>query len=667
MPLLESTGRRGKEATIPLSVVLGWLLAGLANVTLAATSPVSAGLRRAVALSHAVDLGRHLGFGLTSAFAIWAFRRHFPGTPLAGWAALLVLAISLGALILPTDLEGLAERSAEAWQLSEGLVLGAIVIAIGSAVPLLAALTRPRPLGPGRASRLWAAARRLAALGVGLLAFWLNVTTSTGSNPSAHLYLSWASAVCAAHVLPTLELKALAFANPRRGAVVALLSAWALWALFGPHANGVMIQIARRPSSLHLAALFHTDGGLDTVEAALAARAGPFFARRDELPATAPTARPRPPAPPIVIFFSVDSLRADVLSDAENSRFMPELVGLMHQGTAFSNARAPGSMTKYTLASISSGRYFSQQNWGAGSSHWPTLDTSVHFATLLGRAGIFTAAFPATSWLENGTGIMRGFEHSDWTGDTPGREQHWVGGDHLTRELIGVLEREAARPGFYWVHYLDSHEPFSKGGRAGKKFDRYLRALRVVDGYLGQLRAAVTRLALDERLLWVVMSDHGEAFGEHGSAFHGSTVYDELLRVPLVVKGPGVPVREVGAAVSLIDLGPTVLDWFGLPTPASFMGESLVPFLLGQSRAFRRPIVAETRLKQSMLFDDRRKVIRDLRRRTLEIYDLERDPGELANLSDDVDTDQEEHVLLLRSFFQVHTYRENGYRVPYVK
>ena len=386
------------------------------------------------------------------------------------------------------------------------------------------------------------------------------------------------------------------------------------------------------------------------------------------LAAIAPTRRSAAAGAPIVIFFSIDSLRADIPSDARHSKYMPNLVELMNQGTTFTNARAPGSMTKYTLAGISSGRYFSQQNWGSvGKSHWPTEDRSVHVASVLSPAGVFTAAFPAARWLQNGPGVLRGFELNDWSGDDRGRGEHWVGGEALTQQLIAQLERQAARPGFYWVHHLDSHSPFQKGGRRGKPFDRYLKALRVVDGYLGQVRAAVTRLGLDERVLWFVMSDHGEAFGEHDAQFHGGSLYDELVRVPLVAKGPGVPSREVDVPVSLIDLGPTVLDWFGLETPASFMGESLVPFLAGQSRKFSRPIVAETRLKQAMVFADGRKVIRDLRRSTLELYDLRNDPGELVNLSDDIDVDQEEHVLLMRSFFQVHTYRENGYRVPYVK
>jgi arylsulfatase A-like enzyme len=282
---------------------------------------------------------------------------------------------------------------------------------------------------------------------------------------------------------------------------------------------------------------------------------------------------------------------------------------------------------------------------------------------------VFTAAFPAVGWLQAGTGLIRGFEQNARlsAGGLPAPWTHWADGKSLTMDLVATLEQNSARPCFLWVHYLDSHAPFDKGGKRGRQFERYLRALRVVDGYLGEVLEAVARLGLEHRTLVLVLSDHGEAFGEHGAHFHGDNLYDELLRVPLVAKGPGIPAREVDVPVSLIDLGPTILDWFGVPTPSTFMGESLVPFLLGGSRRFSRPIVAETRLKQAMLFGDGYKVIRDLRRQTIELYDLSADPGELRNLSDHVDPDQEEHVLLLRSFFQVHTYRENGYRVPYVK
>jgi arylsulfatase A-like enzyme len=175
------------------------------------------------------------------------------------------------------------------------------------------------------------------------------------------------------------------------------------------------------------------------------------------------------------------------------------------------------------------------------------------------------------------------------------------------------------------------------------------------------------RLGFAERTLLFVLSDHGEAFGDHDAQFHGNSVYEELLKVPLAAVGSGVAARSIEVPVSLIDFGPTILDWFGVPTPAAFMGESLVPLLRGESRSFSRPIVAETGLKQAMVFDDGYEVIRDLRRKTLELYDLKSDPGELSNLSDPIDPEHDEHVLLLRGFFQVHTYRENGYRVPYVE
>ena len=323
-------------------------------------------------------------------------------------------------------------------------------------------------------------------------------------------------------------------------------------------------------------------------------------------------------------------------------------------------------MTKFTLGSVSSGKYFSQQYWsGETNNKWPREDQSVHFASVLSQAGVLTTAIPVVDWLDNSRGVLRGFEHNHVEGERLPFNKGWIHGKALTAQLISALETNAQRAGFYWVHYLDSHSPYGGGG--GAPFTRYLRGLSTVDAYLGQLREAITRLGLAERATLLVVADHGEAFGDHGARFHGSNLYDELIRVPFVAFGAGVVPRTIDTPVSLMDLGPTILDWFGVDTPPSFMGESLVPFLLGGSRPFARPIVAETGLKQAMLFEDGYKAIRDLRRDTLELYDLKKDPGELNNLSDQIDPEHDEHVLLLRSFFQVHTYREHGYRVPYIK
>ena len=649
-----------------LHLAAGWVVAGLLNLVV----DFLPGLARKPGgvdelLAHAVDFGRHVGLGLGSMLIVWLFQWCVPAHAGLAWLAFAVLSVSLGSLFLPTDLDGLAERTAELIGVGPVLASGAVVLLISGAIPLLAWLTRPRAY-----ERRWLGigVRVASALGA-LAAFFCNVSVSPGSNPSAHLFLSWLCAIFAGNALPPFALPARLV--PRRLPLLLLcvaLGLGSLWALFGRHSNSVMIRLARRPSSLQLLAVLRSDGGLDTVHATLAAQAGPFFAPRAGLPPVVPSKRRPPVTRPVVVLLSIDSMRGDLLTQPDNAAYMPHLLELSRQGANFTTARAPGSMTKYTLGAISSGKYFSQQYWSGKKNRWPSEDASVHLASVLSAGGAFTAAFPATDWLQNGHGVLRGFEHNVFEGDRlPGRDTSWTDGKALTAQLIAQLEKNADRSAFYWVHYLDSHHPYFRSGRGGSKFERYLRSLRGVDGYLGEVRDAIGRLGLAERVLLMVVSDHGEAFGDHDSVFHGSSLYEELVRVPLVVAGPGVVARPIDVPVSLIDLGPTILDWFGLATPASFMGQSLLPLLLGESRRFTRPIVAETRLKQSMSFPDGYKAIRDLRLKTLELYDLKTDPGELNNLSDEIDPERDEHVLLLRSFFQVHTYRENGYRVPYVK
>src|SRR5690606_29555281 len=112
-------------------------------------------------------------------------------------------------------------------------------------------------------------------------------------------------------------------------------------------------------------------------------------------------------------------------------------------------------------------------------------------------------------------------------------------------------------------------------------------------------------------------------------------VYEEQVRVPMIVVGPGVAPRTIDEPVSLIDVGPTVLDLFGEATPGHVMGQSLVPLLAGRDVELSRPIVVDAgRRKQALIGRDGWKVIRNIRQRTTEAYDLGADPGELTNLVD---------------------------------
>ena len=131
------------------------------------------------------------------------------------------------------------------------------------------------------------------------------------------------------------------------------------------------------------------------------------------------------------------------------------------------------------------------------------------------------------------------------------------------------------------------------------------------------------------------------------------------------LRGKAVPARVVDTPVSLIDLGPTFLDVFGLDTPGEFMGQSLVPILAGGEREFQRPIAAEGRLRRAMVFSDGYKIIWDTRARVFEAYDLGKDPLEKNNLFDADDPIAARHYEELRAFFQAHTVEGDGYQIPF--
>jgi arylsulfatase A-like enzyme len=228
-----------------------------------------------------------------------------------------------------------------------------------------------------------------------------------------------------------------------------------------------------------------------------------------------------------------------------------------------------------------------------------------------------------------------------------------------------VHEQRQSAPFFLYIHFLDPHAPYNLSPVQGSEFDRYLGEVAMVDAELGRLLRWLDTAPIGKRAAVIVTADHGEAFGEHNSTRHATTLYDEVLRVPMLVRLPGdrAP-REVGDYVSLIDLGPTILDLFGKPTPGHFLGQSLTPYLRGESPTLRRPIVAEGRLKQSLILPDGMKVITDNRARTVELYDLSRDPGETRNLADDADK-LERPLGLLQRFFAAHQNEQPEYKVPY--
>jgi arylsulfatase A-like enzyme len=231
--------------------------------------------------------------------------------------------------------------------------------------------------------------------------------------------------------------------------------------------------------------------------------------------------------------------------------------------------------------------------------------------------------------------------------------------------LFARLEKVGDGPLFAYTHVLDAHYTVSPRAKKSSAKKKYLANLELVDESMAALLAKIDELGLTDRTILIVSSDHGEAFGEHDTHHHRSTLYEELLRVPLLIRGPGIKPREVATPVTVMDIGPTVLDLFGQETPGHWFGESLVGFLRGKDPELTRPILAEGRLKKALIFPDGVKAIVDDRHNTAEVYDLVADPKELTNLLDAGDAGASDRVQVLRHFFEVHRIQREGYTVPF--
>ncbi|MAG57639.1 MAG: hypothetical protein CMJ83_15205 [Planctomycetes bacterium] len=137
---------------------------------------------------------------------------------------------------------------------------------------------------------------------------------------------------------------------------------------------------------------------------------------------------------------------------------------------------------------------------------------------------------------------------------------------------------------FLWLHYMEPHYPYEVHDAhdfGSARRDRYDSEIARADAAIGEVLDTLKAQGVADRTIVIVNSDHGEAFGEHNTRFHGSTLYEEQIRVPLIVHAPGLPARRLRALVGNVDLVPTILDLLDVDHDLPLQGRSLVPLLLG--------------------------------------------------------------------------------------
>jgi hypothetical protein len=484
-----------------------------------------------------------------------------------------------------------------------------------------------------------------------------------------HGVVVWgASLLGGAAVGPFVLRCGLALARRQRGRW--MLAAVGLFALLGlalPPPNGVRYELFREPCAVApwvLATVLWRAPGLH----------GPvpptppseWIEDRRALPPVPPTAPPLLPKNAVVVLVTIDAMRFDAVANSNNDTLLPTLADFKRRGVFFTRAFGASTQTALSLSTLFSGRYYSEQYWtdhGRGRTRflYPSDDSSIRFPEVLTSRGVGTANFAGLIFLCNEYGVLRGFTEETMTVTSA----YHALAPQLINPLLERLEHAGAGPLFLYTHLMEPHDPYDRGRQDGTPQERYLSEVAVADAQLGRVERYLEE-HFDGRWALLVSADHGEAFGEHGGFTHGKSLYDELLHVPLLARSPHFATRRVDEPVSLIDVGPTILDLFGIETPSSFMGQSLVPFFTrGGAPHLTRPLIAEGRLRRSLIMPDGLKVIEDLRRKIVEVYDLSRDPGETTNLFDEETARADVALAALRAFFAVHTRTEGGYEVPF--
>ncbi|MDI1444927.1 sulfatase [Polyangium sp. 6x1] len=646
----------------PDAILLAWILAAVTNAITIARSFILPPRLVTRVLHHAFDAGHFLALGLASAGLVGLHIRFGRARPRMSAAVLVVLALALGALVLPSDLATATERHASghaAWVQPALLVLAITLFALTLPLTILLGRLAARPY------LRWVAVAVAAAL------FSVNPVLLEGDYAGVRLFVAFVAAALFAAALAgaALPVRLARFARrlrPLRTPLLAGASLAAAAAVVVPPRPTVAMALQGPSGSLLPPFLGALRERMVSYDAPVPPEMAPWFVDRKAAPPVPPSSPAVLPANPAVFLFSIDCLRNDVLLEGKYDDKLPNLASLRKRGVYFRSARSAGSQTVYSLSALFAGTYFSQQYWtpnaGPVLGVWPAKDETPRFPELLRARGVSTITFASAAWLVNQYGIVRGF--SEETFVRPAGNSRWTMSKPLVDAAVGRLAKVNGEPFFLYIHFLDAHNPYNLAGTAGSEFDRYLGEVALIDAQIGRLLALIERTPLAERAVVVLTSDHGEAFGEHGQWVHANSLYDELLRVPLIVQARPIAPRLVDAPVSHVDLGPTILDLFGESTPGTFMGQSLVPYLRGETPTLTRPILAETRLKRALVLRDGMKLIVDDRSHTVELFDLASDPGESQSLADDP-ARLFPPLSHLRRFLATHTLKREGYVVPY--
>lgn len=377
---------------------------------------------------------------------------------------------------------------------------------------------------------------------------------------------------------------------------------------------------------------------------------------KEEEPPVAGAATPvalRPHLPPApspsgrwnIVLITLDTVRWDHTTLSGYARpTTPNLGALGGKATVFTRCWSQAPQTKSSMPSLLTGRYTSEVY--RSKDLWLVVyPENVTFPELLTEGGYRTAAVLSHNYFHERFGLSQGFAH--WDLGFVRRQDKTVqalpsaaevtdrGIDYLT----GTLDDE--RPFFLWLHYIDPHHPYLPHELAvdfGRRdVDLYDGEIRYTDDHMGRFLGWLASTPLAASTVLIVHADHGEGFREHGYVYHGISLYEDQIRVPLVVYLPGQQPRQVSQTVGNIDIAPTVLALARLQPRVRLQGMSLLPLVLGEPELPGRVVYSEIipderHSSRKIMVDWPYKLEHAVTHHYFRLYDIERDPLEQKDL-----------------------------------
>jgi arylsulfatase A-like enzyme len=280
--------------------------------------------------------------------------------------------------------------------------------------------------------------------------------------------------------------------------------------------------------------------------------------------------------PANLVLVTVDTLRPDHLGYAGYARpTSPNIDRLAESSVVFTRAYSQAGWTLPSMATILTGRH--PKDHKATDLHF-RLDASLPtLASILRERGYDTRGYVSHVLLTSKYGLDKGFVRFDSSVLDRGDPHTISTSRELTDLAIGDLD-DLREPFFVWIHYFDPHfdylphAPWTSFGDGAA--DRYDQEIAFTDAEIARVLAFLERGGKGERTFVVFTADHGEEFGDHGGIFH-ETCFEEVVRVPLAIRGPGLAPSTRDDPVDQVDLLPTLLGLVGATLPMPLPGRDL--------------------------------------------------------------------------------------------